>query len=114
MTDGILKEVLKLEQQIEEELAREQKKAESWYAEACRMIDRDLSCEQDESDHSYEQHEREARESARKQAVQKLRHERQRARALIGLPSDKLLPLLLTRLRVVLSGRDDDRPDDQS
>ena len=114
MTDGILKEVLQLEQQIEAELAREQKQAESWLAEACLTIDRELSGEQTENDRNDEQRELDALKMARNQAVQKLRHERYRARTLIDMPNDNLLPLLLDRLQVVMNGRNDDRPDDQS
>ena len=114
MTDGILKEVLQLEQQIEAELLREQKQAESWLAEACLTIDRELGCEQTENDRNYEQQELDALKSDRNRAAQKLRHERYRARTLIGMPNDKLLPLLTGRLQVVMNGRSDDCPDDQS
>ena len=114
MTDGILKEVLQLEQQIEAELMREQKQAESWLAEACLTIDRELSGEQTENDRNYEQQELDALQTARNQAAQTLRHERYRARTLIGMPKDKLLLLLIGRLQVVMNGRNDDCPDDQS
>ena len=114
MTDGILKEVLQLEQQIEAELVREQKQAESWLAEACLTIDRELSDEQTKNDRNYEQQELDALQKARNQAAHKLRHERYRASTLIGMPNDNLLPMLIGRLQVVMNGRSDDRPDDQS
>lgn len=114
MTDGILKEVLQLEQQIEAELAREQKQAESWLAETCRTIDRESRGEQTENDRNYEQREHEALQADRNRAAKQLRHERYQARTLVGMSNDILLPLLLDRLQVVITGRDDDRPDDQS
>ena len=114
MSDGILKEVLLLEQQIETELMQEQKQAENWLAETCRTIDRESLCEQTENDRNYEQRELDALCTARNQAAQKIRHERYRARTLIGMPNDTLLPLLVSRLQVVLNGRNDDRPNDQS
>ena len=114
MSDGILKEVLQLEKKIEAALAEEQARAEAWLAETCREIDQELSCEQTQDDRSYEQQSAVALQAARNNAAQQLRRERQRARTLTGLPNDRLLRLLDGRLQTVLTGRDDDCPDDQS
>ena len=114
MADGILKEVLQLEQKIEAELARERQQAELWLAETCRAIDHELSCEQTESASSFEQQEAEALQSTRKVAAQKLRNERNRAITLTGLSTEKLHQLLKDRLTIVLTGRDNDRSDDKS
>ena len=114
MSDGILQEVLQLEKQIETALAQEQVRAEAWLAETCQSIDRELGCEQTKDDLTYEKQGIEALQAARNKAARKLRYERHRARTLIGLPNDRLLTLLDGRLETVLTGRDDDCPDDKS
>lgn len=114
MDDGILKEVLQLEKKIEEELAQERQQAELWLAETCRAIDHELSCEQTDSTSRFEQQESEALQSARGKAAQKLRNERNRARALAGLSTEVRQQLLEGRLTTVLTGSDNDRPDDKS
>ena len=114
MDDGILKEVLQLEKKIEVELARERQQAELWLAETCRAIDHELSCEQTQSASSFEQQETEALQAARRRAAQKLRGERNRARTLAGLSTEERQKLLQDRLTIVLTGRDNDRPDDKS
>lgn len=114
MGDGILKEVLQLEQEIEADLADEQARAEAWLAEACRAVDRDLSGEQQDEDLASEQKSAAAIRTARDRAAGRLRRERQWAKALVGMSSDRLSALLDSRLQPVLTGRDDDCPDDKS
>ena len=114
MSDGILKEVLQLEKQIEATLAQEQARAETWLAETRRSIELELSREQTRHDRDYEQQRSAALHAARKMAAQKLRRERHRARTLAGLSNVSLLPLLDAQLQTVLTGRDNDCPDDQS
>lgn len=114
MDDGILKEVLQLEQKIEAELARERQQAELWLAETCRAIDHELSCEQEDSASRFEQQEADALRSARKEAAQTLRNERNRARTLAGLSTEAQQHLLQDRLTIVLTGRDNDHSDGKS
>ena len=114
MSDGILKAVLQLEKQIEATLAQEQVRAELWLAETCRAIDLELSHKQTQDDCDYEQQESATLHAARNLAAQTLRRERHRARTLAGLSRGELLPLLDVQLSVVLTGRDNDCPDDKS
>lgn len=114
MTDGILKEVLQLEQQIEADLCREEERAEIWLAEACRAIDQELSYEQEESEIATTQKNAEKIRRARQGGAIELYQERQWSRDLVRLPDDTLLPLLEDQLKAVLYGRDNDCPDDKS
>ena len=114
MSNDLLKEVLELEQQIESDLGQERNRADVWLAEACRMIDQELDCEQLENAHSIERLDAESICTVRQSATQKLRHQRHRAKALAELSDESLLTLLKGRLNRVLTGRDDDCPDDQS
>jgi hypothetical protein len=114
MTDGILKEILQLEQQIEADLCREQERADIWLAKVCRAIDQELSCEQEESEIATTQKNAETIRVARQRLANKLYQERQWCRSLLRSPDDTLLPLLEDQLKVVLYGRDNDCPDDKS
>jgi len=114
MSDGILKDVLELEKQIEIELSREQDRAEAWYTRACQLVDEELSCTQEDDTHSTELQSIEAVCTARSVAAEELRRERRLAKALAALADEALLPLLDQQLKAVLTGRDHDCPDDQS
>jgi hypothetical protein len=114
MSNDLLKEVLELEQQIESDLGKERKRAEVWLTEACRMIDQELECDQLENTRAFERHGAESICTVRQTSAQKLRHQRHRAKALAELSDESLLTLLKGRLNRVLTGRDDDCPDDQS
>jgi hypothetical protein len=114
MSDGILKDILQLEQKIEADLCREEERAQSWFTEICRAIDSDLSGEQKDNDLATEQQSAETIRSFRQTAAEKLRRERRWAKTLVDMPDGRLLPLLQDQLKVVLTGRDDDCPDDKS
>ena len=110
MSDGILKDILALEQQIEAELCREQERAESWFATVCRAIDQELHSEQDETERATKKQRAAEIRCARQAAAQKLYQGRRRARSLIGLPERTLLPLLAEPLHTVITGSADDCP----
>ena len=114
MSDGILKEVLQLERKIEAALEQERERAATWLADACRAIDSDVNIEQQEHGLQIERQGTEAIYTTRRTVAQKLRRERKWAETLAELPEDTLLTLLKDRLKLVLTGRDDDCPDDQS
>ena len=114
MSDGILKDVLKLEKQIEADLSREQERADAWCSRACRLVDEEMNCAQTEGTQTFERQGIEAVRSARRSAAAALRRERLWLRRLASLDDDSLLPLLDRQLIRVITGRDDDCPDDQS
>ncbi|MBE0500920.1 MAG: hypothetical protein IBX47_05705 [Desulfuromonadales bacterium] len=110
MSDGILKDILALEQQIEAELGREQERAERWFANVCRAIDQELHAEQDATERATKQQSAAEIRCARQAAAQKLYQGRRRARRLIELPERTLLPFLAEPLQTVMTGRADDCP----
>jgi len=114
MSDGILKEILQLEQKIETALDHERELAATWLAEACRAIDSDFKAKQLAHDLEIERQGTEAIYTTRRTVAQKLRRERKWAETLAELSEETLLTLLKERLKPVLTGRDDDCPDDQS
>jgi hypothetical protein len=114
MSDGILKDVLQLEKKIETALDQERERAASWLAEACRTIDSDVNMKQLDHDLEIERQGTEALYTTRRTVAQKLRRERQWARSLAELSEERLVNLLKDRLKPVLTGSDDDCPDDQS
>lgn len=113
MSDGILKDVLQLEKQIEIDLAREQDRAEAWFTRSCQLVDAEMSCTREDDTHSTELQSLDAVRTARNAAAAELRRERRRAKDLAGLADEALLPLLDQQLKEVLTGRDHDCPDDQ-
>jgi hypothetical protein len=112
MGDGILKEILQLEQKIEAALDQEQELAEGWLTKARRILDTDENLNQQKKQTELEQQTAETICTARRAVAQKLQSERQWTKNLAELSEDRLRELLKERLKPVLSWRDNDCPDD--
>jgi len=109
MSDGVLQQILRLEQQIEVELAEERRQAEAWLAERQQAAAQKLQSARDAAAQSELPAAR--RRQLRAAAAARLRQGRARLRRLDQLGPPQLLAALQATLAPICGEDADDRPD---
>lgn len=112
MSDGVLQEILRLEQTIEAELAEERRRAEAWLAQRRQAAADEVALWRSaQADSALPET---GRLELRRAAATELRHGRARLRRLHGFDSRRLQDHLRVVLDPVFGERAHDRPDGES
>jgi hypothetical protein len=104
MGDGMLRDILEIERQIEAELAQERQKAETWLVEQKAEVDRQAQAALQEVEKKACQTGQDRCQGARQRGAQRLRAMRRKVRQLKALP-DASLRQTLQNIIDQLTGR---------